>query len=378
VSTRPSSKALVGIFVAALLYAGPAAAQHSSITDLGDLGGGASIATSINARGQVAGTSLRDSTTERGFIWQDGMMTEIGSLGGTHSVAYAINDRGQVVGGSNRAQDASIGAFVWHKGVMTDLGGANSFALGINDRGQVVGQVYAPDLLSSSAVLWEKGVMIELPRLGGNHAAAVGINSRGQIVGQSQTADGQYRAVMWDKGAITDLGSLGGSNGAAFSVNARGIACGFSTLATGEYRAAVYAQGAVVNLGTLGGSVSQCLLGANQHGQFVGTSTIAGDVEYHAFVTVEGVMADLNTQIPPDSGWLLEYAYDLDEHGRIVGGGHRKGVAQIRAFLLSHKRHKPDDESGDKASSHAVELPRRHRTEERAQAERSPGDAPGQ
>jgi probable HAF family extracellular repeat protein len=140
---------------------------------------------------------------------------------------------------------------------------------------------------------------------------------------------------MWENGAITDLGTLGGDDGAAYSVNARGVACGFSALASGEHRAALYAEGDIVNLGTLGGSLSQCLLGTNNRGQFVGSSTIAGDVESHAFVTVDGVMTDLNPQIPTDSGWLLEYAYGINERGQIVGAGHRDGVAPIRAFLLS-------------------------------------------
>ena len=127
----------------------------------------------------------------------------------------------------------------------------------------------------------------------------------------------------------------------------RGVACGFSTLATGEYRAAIYAGGDVVDLGTLGGSVSQCLLGANNRGQFVGTSTVAGDTEYHAFITVDGVMTDLNPQIPLGSGWLLEYAYGLNERGQIVGGGHREGVAQIRAFVLTRSGQQDNGEDGD-------------------------------
>jgi probable HAF family extracellular repeat protein len=341
--TRLSCTVLVGVLTNALLFAEPAAGQYSSVTDLGDLGGGASIATAINDRGQVVGASLRDSTTERGFIWQDGMMTDLGSLGGTNTVAYAMNNRGQVVGGSNRRGDSSVGAFIWQKGVMTDLGGGNSFALGINDGGQVVGEVWATDLLSASAVLWENGVMTELPNLGGSFAAAVGINSRGQIVGQSQNADGEYRAVIWEKGAITDLGSLGGSDSVAYSVNAQGMACGFSTLVTGESRAALYVDGEVVNLGTLGGSFSQCLLGAHNGGQFVGSSTIEGDEVYHAFMTVDGVMTDLNPQIPPDSGWQLEYAYGINDRGQIVGGGHRDGVVPIRAFLLSGNRQQDDN-----------------------------------
>src|SRR5881628_848377 len=128
--TRLPRNVLVGVLTTALLSAGPAAAQYSSVTDLGDLGGGASVASSINDRGQVAGASLRDDSTQGGFIWQDGTMTDLGSLGGTATVAYAINNRGQVVGASTRAEDASVGAFVWQDGVMIDLGGAFSFRAG--------------------------------------------------------------------------------------------------------------------------------------------------------------------------------------------------------------------------------------------------------
>ena len=143
------------------------------------------------------------------------------------------------------------------------------------------------------------------------------------------------RPVMWEKGEITDLGTLGGSDGVAYAINQQGVACGFSALVSGEHRAALYADGNIVDLGTLGGSFSQCLLGASNRGQFLGSSTVAGDVESHAFVTVDGVMTDLNLQIPADSGWLLEYAYGLNERWQIVGAGHRDGVAPIRAFLLS-------------------------------------------
>lgn len=333
-STRLLRHAFVGAF-STLLASGSAAAQYSSITDLGDLGGGASVATSINARGEVAGVSLRNSSTQHGFIWRNGVMTDLGTLGGTQSVAYRINNRGQVVGGSNRTADASVGAFVWQDGVMTDLGGSNSFALGINESGHVVGIVYAADLLSSSAFVWHKGVMTRLPGLGGDHAAAAGINNRGQIVGQAQTVNGELHAAMWDHGAIMDLGTLGGPYGVAYTINAQGVACGYTNLVTGEFRATRWEDGAVVDMGTLGGSVSQCFLGAGNHGEFVGTSKIAGDSDVHAFVTIGGVMTDLNPQIPANSGWLLEQAYGINERGQIVGGGHRDGMAPLRAYLLS-------------------------------------------
>jgi hypothetical protein len=79
----------------------------------------------------------------------------------------------------------------------------------------------------------------------------------------------------------------------------------------------------------------------------VGASTIAGDAEYHAFVTVDGVMTDLNPQLPPNSGWRVEFAYGINKRGQIVGAGHRDGVAQIRAFLLNGNGQDGEDEQGD-------------------------------
>ncbi len=47
-------------------------------------------------------------------------------------------------------------------------------------------------------------------------------------------------------------------------------------------------------------------------------------------------MADLNTLIPRDSGWVLLSANDINNRGQIVGYGRRNG--QKRAFLLTPLR----------------------------------------
>ena len=47
---------------------------------------------------------------------------------------------------------------------------------------------------------------------------------------------------------------------------------------------------------------------------------------------VDGVITDLNSLIPPDSGWTLLEAHDVNENGWIVGRGLKDG--QQRAFLL--------------------------------------------
>src|SRR2546428_10824145 len=93
--------------VAVLPSSQPASGQPLSagltITDLGTLGGTASIAFGVNNVGQVVGDS---NTTTSGirphaFLWQNGAMTDLGTLGGTFSTASGISNFGQGVGVSD-------------------------------------------------------------------------------------------------------------------------------------------------------------------------------------------------------------------------------------------------------------------------------------
>ena len=114
-----------------------------SLVDLGAPLGGPARAIKVNDCGQVLVMGWTPSASyTRAFVWQDGVMTDLGTLGGPATVVWDINNRGQVVGSSLTPSMAGH-AFIWQDGVMTDLGSPGPHggdALDINDRGQVVGE----------------------------------------------------------------------------------------------------------------------------------------------------------------------------------------------------------------------------------------------
>jgi probable HAF family extracellular repeat protein len=90
-----------GTFFAALWQNGAVGA----VTNLGTLPGDfAALATGINSRGQVVGSTLDSSGNwSHAFIWQDGVMTDLNTLFPASSNLFAtmankINERGQIVG----------------------------------------------------------------------------------------------------------------------------------------------------------------------------------------------------------------------------------------------------------------------------------------
>jgi probable HAF family extracellular repeat protein len=136
--------------------------------DLGTLGGSfisgdlpASEATAINNATpvQVVGEAHLANGNYHAFLWTQGgtdgvasnpPMKDLGDLGGGDSIAYAINSATpvQVVGVSTTATGQTDG-FLWQNNVMTDLG-PNVTPYGINDVGQMTGY-------NGGAFLWQNG-----------------------------------------------------------------------------------------------------------------------------------------------------------------------------------------------------------------------------
>src|SRR4051794_39087471 len=309
----PFVVAALAAFTSSPIIAGtpPADYPRYKLVDLGTLGGPYALqifpGVTLNNRGEViaqAGTAAPDPFSsdfwiQDGFIWHailgtgNGVVRDLGGLNGNQNLPGWIADNGLIAGfGEN--------------GLMDDLAGF-------------------PQL---RALLWTKDhSVVDLGTLGGNTSQGSAVNTRGQVVGFATNAvpenpdvasffNGglpsaqQVRAFLWERGAMRDLGTLGGNNAVAVAISEGGDVSGFSatdatvneTTGLPTIHPFLRRHGQMTDLGTLGGTFAttgsfdkgpwgQVM---NEHGQVIGTSFLAGDADWHAFVW-DGRMIDLGT-----------------------------------------------------------------------------------
>jgi probable HAF family extracellular repeat protein len=309
------------------------AADRLSVSDLGTLGGVTSAAWDVNNAGKVVGTSTDADGHLRGFIW-DGSLTGIAPLAGDEQAqAFAINESGVVATMSFDLGEIPTNGLLWADGATTDVSGIA--ARGINAAGTTVGHVSVSvpnEGVYERAAKWDSGVTTQLGTLGGDFSYAYAIDDAGRAVGMSLLTGNQaWHATIYQGGQSLDLGTLGGSTSQAYDINSAGEVVGVSDAANGDPHAFLFtvnAAGQVLSrtdLGTLDG-MSSYAHAVNESGVVVGTSGA------RAFMWDAGVMTDLNTLLPANSGWVLQAAHGINESGWIVGEGLHNGMP--RAFLL--------------------------------------------
>lgn len=318
------------------------------ITDLGTLGGGFSLGSSLNNHRQVVGSSQNLSGVTRAFIYTNSTMQDMGILSSVipydsaGSNAAGINAHGHVTGGSRLITGSPLKnvehAFIFDGAVMHDigtLGGDNSNGAAINDDGQIVG---SSELSSGAnhAFFYDQGVMTDLGTLGGTNSWGNDVNSHGVVVGSSQrSGDTVSRAFIYESvfGAMHDIGTLGGLNSIAYGINDSEQITGLSNTSLGETHAFIYHHGNMMDLGTLGGSFSSGE-DINNNGFVVGESTFA-DGFSGAFLYDGNNMLDLCVLVDcVINGWDgLILASSINDFGDITGFGLIDG--QTHAFLIS-------------------------------------------
>lgn len=362
---------------------------HYYVVDLGTLGGGASVANSINDRGWISGLSkVSGNASVHAVLWVNGQKHDLGTLGGLNSgIGWPVkNDRGEVAGISDVSQTdplaenfcgfASINfcaGFLWRNGARTalpTLGGNNSFAAGVNNAGQTIGfaetavrdsSCGAPQAFDYDAVIWEpKGNPHVLAPLAGDIVSqAVSINGAGSAAGASGACGppnnlgyGTAHALLWPRGGSpVDLGNLGGSTAnIATAVNNSGEVVGQSAVTGNTTYHAFRWNGSMSDLGTLPGDALSEALGLNDRKQIVGYSCDANG-NCRGFIWQNGAISDLNLFVPRSQLYIV-YAGDINDRGWIVGQAVDMSSGRAPAVLLI-----PASGAFERASSSKVTLP---------------------
>ncbi len=332
------------------------------MTDLGALPvNNNSAGGSINANGWVTGqsqSSVLDPIVGipefRAVLWKQGQVIDLGTLGGTESLGIYVNNANQVIGfATTSTAPDPVGffgfpthTFIWQNGEKLDigtLGGSNAFpgaSCGNSPAGVVVGGSTtsininpATGLPDADPFLWQNGKMVDLGTLGGTNGWAQCANNRGQVIGFSSLATNPAacnfpiiepiglgcHAFFWQNGIMTDLGTLGGDNSEAIWLNDAGVVVGSADLPGSQiHDAVVWINGKIHDLGTVAGDPCSRGRGLNALGQVVGGSSDCHNF-LHAFLWEGGgPMLDMNTLIPPGSGWQLTNAFNINDRGEIL------------------------------------------------------------
>lgn len=331
------------------------AAEHAFLfsggvlSDLGTLGGRFGQASGINDAGQIIGEgSITGDQEVHGFLINGGTIVDLGTLGGTASSATAINTAGLVAGEAQLPGNANLRAFLYSGGSLQDLGtlgGSFSSPVGLNRLGQVTGNSTTPGDAAQHGFLFSGNIMYDLGTLGGASSSASAINDAGQVVGQSDTTNFQTHAFILNNGVLLDLGTLGGTYSTAYAINRSGQVIGdASTAADAQYHAFLSQNGTMLDLGTLGGDFSSAAA-INNLGQVVGNSDDPSLASL-PFLWQNGVMVDLNSLLPPNSGWHLDLASFINDAGQIVGAGSFNGDSTWYLLSPSTANRPPSADAG--------------------------------
>jgi len=346
--------------------------KQGVLTDLGTLPGGpSSTALWANDQGLIMGFSdngvidpVFGGPQQIAVVWKDGQIISLGTLGGGLSYGNAMNDQGDVVGlTANDIPDSfsfigvgtQIRAFLWRDGIMLDLGtlgGPDAWAASVNERGQVAGWALVDSTANTATgqptqhpFLWQAGRMIDLGTLGGTVAvvgsfqdggSGAGLNDRGQVIGTSNLeGDLVHHPFLWDKSVLTDLGTLGGNNGEAYWINNSGEVVGRADLLGSQvHHAFLWKRGKMIDLGAAPGQPCSTAIDINSQGQVIINTGVCGVGGGPGMLWENGNLYDLNSLIPPNSGFTVGDVNFINDRGEIAATGNLPNGSQHAILLV--------------------------------------------
>ncbi len=296
------------------------------------------IPTAINDGGQIVGTTIPspDSSKTQVLFYGSGVVSQLLVAGATSMTVTGINDDGSVIG--DAMVNGAIHPYMATNGDTVDLFDqlGSATLTGINLQGQIVG-----DTANGESFLYSQGKMTAImkPNSGTD---VTGINNKDQIVGSELTGvtaasqcggtGGDRAMIFGTSGSAQNLGlPYGCASSTAVAINNAGMVLGQSGTVT-DNRAFIYNMltGQTTVLPTLGGTMNN-VNAMNKEGEVVGTANLCTDPRqkcYNQFVATlyeNGILYNLNSFLPPDSGWTLTSALGINDTGQIIAEGFFNG-----------------------------------------------------
>jgi uncharacterized membrane protein len=277
----------------------------------------------INEARQVAGTT----TGHRAALWteQSGLRELPLPDGFYNSEADAVNNSGHVTGVIYDRAFSQHRGFIFADGTLTLLPGEQSHAYSINDSDELVGESLLAGKTTTGPVLWMGTTVRSLGGCCGGSAKS--INNDGETIGDVYDEHGRYQAFLWT--ANRGLQPIGPPDrySSAIAINAHGhvVVQAFSDIF-------LYASGNLNHLDlsprypSQPRAINTCDVIVGSFGPFADKERAFIWDKSHGFL-------DLNDHIAPHSGWMLESANSINDHGEIVGRGDYKDQEDT-GFLL--------------------------------------------
>jgi hypothetical protein len=281
-----------------------------SYFDLNPPGWIESRATSVNARGEVAGYGVSGSG-ERGFLWSSGIHKELIPPGAGGARAAWVNGRGDVAG------TAVIGgrarAFLYSGGRYLDPtpGWAFSEAVYVAEDGAVTGNGEFGAYISRSGV----------PELLPEFTVVVGSNAAGQLLGSMEN---NARLFLPGKGYIT-VNPPGASVVIPRGLNESGHAA-ISSIQENSEKGFVYSGGFYIFM-TPAGWYSSNAMAINNSSQVAGYGI--SPAGRRSFLRSGAAYEELSFP-----GWSATEAVSLNDFGQVAGSGETVS-GETHAFLAS-------------------------------------------
>lgn len=312
---------------------------------------GNSTAEVINNRQLVAGTcTSRKQPPITGFVWENGTAQTFSALTGTPERAnwpFDVNDSNVIVGGPLPPSQAGgvapafriTGSKLEPLPVIGDR--TAMWAYAINQGGVIVGMANGPSTEPrANAVIWQDGAVSYLDAGDSVESVAFGINNAGVVVGYVW-GDTDKEGAIWIDGALETLPHFSDDlpDDIATGINdARTVIGGSGKIVNSIpfVEPWLWTPGAssLTNLEIPQGTTYVSANAINESGAIVGSADMERGLLWRG-----GAMIDLDTLLPPSSGWHIIAANDINDRDDIAANAvHIDDPDTSRAVILTPHR----------------------------------------